>query len=120
MQLAAVTKSDRAAEVAPAVRPAADWRVVSVKVVPAARLRVCFVDGTEGEVEMQGFVKRTDVAGSVFEPLRDPESSAGIGGRWRCDMAERRGPGTGCDVRRDSRARSVGSGVSAAHLHPAE
>ena len=73
MQSAAVTQSDRAAEVAPAIRPAADWRVVSVKVLPAARLRVCFVDGTEGEVEMQGFLQREDVSGSVFEPLRDPE-----------------------------------------------
>ena len=37
-----------------------------------ARLRVTFAGGTRGEVEMQGFLQGPEVAGTVFEPLRDP------------------------------------------------
>jgi hypothetical protein len=55
-----------------AVRPTAAWRVTSVEVLPDARLRVRFIDGTMGEVDMQGFLKGPEVAGTVFEPLRDP------------------------------------------------
>ena len=51
--------------------PAA-WRVMSAEVLPEARLRVRFVDGTAGEVEMQGFLQRPEVVGTVFEPMRAP------------------------------------------------
>ncbi len=54
------------------VIPMAAWRVTSVEVLPDARLRVRFIDGTTGEVDMQGFLKGQEVAGTVFEPLRDP------------------------------------------------
>lgn len=54
------------------VRPHSAWRVTSVEVLTDARLRVSFVDGTAGEVEMEAFLQRPDVVGTVFEPLRDP------------------------------------------------
>ena len=41
-------------------------------VLPDARLRVTFVDGTAGEVHMRSFLSSPKVAGTVFEPLRDP------------------------------------------------
>jgi hypothetical protein len=50
----------------------APWRVTSVEVLPGARLRVRFIDGTTGEVHMQPFLQAPATAGSVFEPLRDP------------------------------------------------
>ncbi len=56
----------------PTIRPAAAWGVISVEVLPQARLRVTFVDGTAGQVEMQGLLEGPGVVGTVFEPLRDP------------------------------------------------
>jgi len=49
---------------------AAPWRVVAVSVLPDFRLRVRFVDGTEGDVDMAGFLGREQ--DGVFAPLRDP------------------------------------------------
>jgi hypothetical protein len=50
----------------------APWRVCSVEVLPEARLRVRFTDGTVGEVHMQALLRAPTTAGTVFEPLRDP------------------------------------------------
>ena len=50
----------------------AAWRVSSVEVLPGARLRVRFTDGTTGEVHMQAFLQAPGTAGTVFEALRDP------------------------------------------------
>lgn len=50
----------------------AAWRIISVEVLPEARLRVRFVDATAGEVQMQAFLQAPEVVGTVFEPLRDP------------------------------------------------
>jgi hypothetical protein len=36
------------------------------------RLRVSFVDGTAGEVDMQEFVNDRKVEGTIFAQLRDP------------------------------------------------
>lgn len=72
MQPTDASQADRTAEVVPAVRPTAPWRVTSVEVLPEARLRVCFVDGTTGDVDMQRFLQGPEVVGTVFEPLRDP------------------------------------------------
>jgi hypothetical protein len=36
------------------------------------RLRVTFVDGTAGEVDMRAFLSSPKVRSTVFEPLRDP------------------------------------------------
>ncbi len=60
------------ADVARPARPAAPWRVTSVEVQPEARLRVRFIDGTTGEVDMRAFLQAAATAGTVFEPLRDP------------------------------------------------
>ncbi|HSQ12317.1 MAG TPA: DUF2442 domain-containing protein, partial [Candidatus Deferrimicrobium sp.] len=47
-------------------------RVTIVSALPDARLRVTFVDGTAGEVEMGAFLRNPDLDGTIFEPLRDP------------------------------------------------
>jgi hypothetical protein len=72
MQPTEASQADRTAEVVPAVRPTAPWRVTAVEVLPEARLRVRFVDGTTGDVDMQPFLQGPQVVGTVFEPLRDP------------------------------------------------
>jgi hypothetical protein len=46
--------------------------VTSVAALPGARLRVTFVDGTAGEVDMRAFLSDPKPDGTVFEPLRDP------------------------------------------------
>lgn len=48
------------------------WRVASVIALPEFRLRVSFVDGTAGQVDMKAYLSGKDTAGTVFEPLRDP------------------------------------------------
>jgi hypothetical protein len=47
------------------------WRVSSVTAFPDSRLRVTFVDGLSGEVDMRGFLALPKVDGTVFEALRD-------------------------------------------------
>ena len=63
---------DPAASIEPPIRHTVPWRVTGVTALPGARLRVTFVDGTSGEVDMRAFLERPDVSGSVFEALRDP------------------------------------------------
>jgi hypothetical protein len=72
MQLTANTETDRAFEVAPEISHTVPWRVASVLVLPNARLKVTFVGGTSGTVDMRTFLSRSKVDGTVFEPLRDP------------------------------------------------
>ena len=48
------------------------WRLRSVEALPGARLKVTFLDGSAGEVDMQAFIMGRKVDGTVFEPLRDP------------------------------------------------
>ncbi len=60
------------------MQPAAPWRVVSAEALPGARLRVTFVDGTAGEVHLDAFLASDKVAGTVFEPLRDPQTFARV------------------------------------------
>jgi len=69
MQSHADAEEDRAAELTPTVRPLAPWRVADVEALPGFRLRVRFNDGTEGTVEMAGFIN-SEAAG-VFAALRD-------------------------------------------------
>jgi hypothetical protein len=71
MQPNARPEGDRTSEVDPELRHTAPWRVVSVAALPDARLRVAFVDGTEGEVQMKLFLASPRAAGTVFEALRD-------------------------------------------------
>ncbi|MGH8727688.1 MAG: DUF2442 domain-containing protein [Burkholderiales bacterium] len=73
MQSNETPETHRAPEVTPRIRHAVPWRVTSVTALADARLRVTFVDGTTGEVNMAGFLSSAKINGSVFEPLRDPE-----------------------------------------------
>lgn len=82
MPPAKATEADRAAQVAPEVRHTVPWRVASLQALPEARLRVTFVDGTAGDVDMKGFLASATVDGTVFEPLRDPAEFA----KARIDM----------------------------------
>lgn len=73
MPKASAAPSDRSAELAPEIRHTVPWRVTSVTVLPGFRLRVTFVDGTAGEVELEPFLRRPEIGEGVFAPLRDPE-----------------------------------------------
>ena len=55
-----------------AIRHTVPWRVTSVAALPDSRLRVTFVDGVTGEVDMRLFLSDPRIDGTVFEPLRDP------------------------------------------------
>jgi hypothetical protein len=65
-------ESDPAALVEPPIRHTVPWRVMRVVALSEARLHLTFVGGTAGEVEMQAFLVRAEVTGTVFEALRDP------------------------------------------------
>jgi hypothetical protein len=52
------------------VIPSAPWRVSAVEVLPAYRLKIRFIDGTEGTVDMSRLV--FDQGAGVFGCLRDP------------------------------------------------
>lgn len=72
MQPTANPKTNRTPEVDPTIQHTVSWRLTSVTVLPDARLRVIFVDGTTGEVHMRAFLTNPRVEGTVFEPLRNP------------------------------------------------
>ena len=72
MQPTTTPKDDCTSEVVPPIRHTVPWRVVSVAVLPEARLSVTFVDGTAGEVDMSAFLATPRIRGTLFEPLRDP------------------------------------------------
>ena len=65
-------ETHRTPAVEPAIRHSVPWRLSSVVVLPERRLRVTFIDGTAGEVDMRGFLSNPKLDGTVFEPLRDP------------------------------------------------
>ena len=54
------------------------WRVVSVTALPERRLKVTFVDGTEGEVDLSQFLTDLKVEGTVFEVLRETDFFARV------------------------------------------
>lgn len=70
MQSVADPKSNRTPEVVPEIRHAVSWRIVSVTALPGRRLKVVFVDGTEGEVDLSQFLADPKVEGTVFGALR--------------------------------------------------
>ena len=72
MQPNASTEGNRTPEVDPTIKHTVPWRVTAVTALPDARLRVTFVDRTSGEVEMGAFLRKPDLDGTVFEPLRNP------------------------------------------------
>jgi hypothetical protein len=69
MQSHADAQQDRTAELTPAVRPRAPWRVAEAEALPGFRLRVRFNDDSAGTIEMSDFIN-SDAAG-VFAALRD-------------------------------------------------
>lgn len=78
MQSVADPKSDRTPEVVPAIRHTAPWRVVSVMALPERCLKVVFVDGTEGEVDLSQFLADPKIEGTVFEALRKADFFANV------------------------------------------
>jgi Protein of unknown function (DUF2442). len=73
MQSNTATETDRTAGVEPPIEPSAAWRVRDVQVVVHGVLEVQFVDGTRGTVDLRPRLCHSDIAGTVFEPLRDPD-----------------------------------------------
>jgi len=43
-----------------------------VTALPDSRLRVAFVDGVTGDVDMRSFLSDPRIENTIFEPLRDP------------------------------------------------
>jgi Protein of unknown function (DUF2442) len=72
MQSQPVAEEDPAAAVAPAVRPVMPWRVAGVEALPGSRLRVRFLDGLEGVVDMSALIASPNAG--VFAPLADSEA----------------------------------------------
>lgn len=72
MQPNANTEGNRTPGVEPTIKHTVPWRVTAVTASPDGRLRVTFVDGTSGEVEMGAFLSNSAIDGTIFEPLRDP------------------------------------------------
>lgn len=69
---AQTSELDRAVEVVPPIRHTVPWRVAAVMALPDSRLRVSFVDGISGEVDMKSFLSSDVVEGTIFSALRDP------------------------------------------------
>jgi len=78
MQPTENSESNRTPEVEPAIRHTVPWRVTSVAALPESQLRVTFVDGTTGEVQMRLFLNNPRIDGTIFEPLRDPATFAQV------------------------------------------
>jgi hypothetical protein len=55
MQPTQISKTDRPSDVEPTIRHVVPWRVVSVSAIPGLLLRVTFVDGTTGDVDLRNF-----------------------------------------------------------------
>src|SRR5437867_6301016 len=72
MQRIKEPKTNQTPEIAPPIRHTVAWRLKTVTSLPGARLRVTFIDGTAGEVDMSAFLASRKVVGTLFEPLRDP------------------------------------------------
>jgi len=69
----AVTKKDCATAV---ISPRTPWRVASVELQPGFRLKVRFLDGIEGVVEMEALVHSAEAG--VFSILKEPARFAEV------------------------------------------
>jgi Protein of unknown function (DUF2442) len=69
MPAEAAAQGDRAASVAPAIRPTAPWRVREVTALPDDRLFVRFIDGLTGIVDLSALIASPNAG--VFARLRD-------------------------------------------------
>ena len=78
MQPTQVSQTDRPFDVEPAIRHVVPWRVVSVSAMSDLLLRVTFVDGTTGDVDLRSFLSGPQANGTVFEPLRAPNVFAQV------------------------------------------
>lgn len=56
--------------ITPPVQSRMPWRVTSIQVLPHFRLSVCFVDGTQGIIDLSHSVHSPNAG--VFAALRDP------------------------------------------------
>ena len=63
-------KQDSTSSVVPEIRPRMPWRVAEAKALDGFRLRVRFLDGVEGTVEMAELLRSP--RSGVFAPLADP------------------------------------------------
>ena len=63
------SKTSTAEDCSSGIIPTASWRLAEVSVLPGHQLRVRFLDGTEGSIDMSNFIF-SDEAG-VFAALRD-------------------------------------------------
>ena len=73
-------QADSAAELKAKIQPSLPWRVTSVQPLPNYRLKVRFIDGLEGEVDMRPLL-RSSKAG-VFAALGNRELFEKVGLRW--------------------------------------
>ena len=62
-------QENHSAGIAPAIVPAAPWRVAAVTALPNFRLAVTFNDGVQGTADLVALVARPDAG--VFAALRD-------------------------------------------------
>ena len=62
-------QNDRAASIAPTIRPTAPWRVQEVRALSDDRLFVRFVDGLTGTVDLSALIASPQAG--VFARLRD-------------------------------------------------
>ncbi len=72
MQRIKAPKTNQTPQIVPPIRHTVAWRLTTVAALPGARLRVTFVDGTAGEVDMSRLLASRKITGTLFEPLRDP------------------------------------------------
>ena len=68
--------TDPTASLVPSVQFLAPGRVTSVVALADARLHLTFIDGTDGEADLDVFLRGSKVKGTVFEALRDPSHFA--------------------------------------------
>ena len=69
----AAAKADSSSVISPSRAP---WRVAAVEPLPEYRLKVRFLDGTEGVVDMSALVQSADAG--VFAALADPSAFAAV------------------------------------------
>lgn len=70
MRTQSAAQQDSPLAVTPPIQPRMPWRLAAVEALPAFRLRVRFVDGTEGVVDLAALIQSPDAG--VFTALADP------------------------------------------------
>lgn len=70
MRTQSTAQEDSSLGVTPPVQPRIPWRLAAVEALPGFRLRVQFMDGTEGTVDLMGLIQSPGAG--VFAALADP------------------------------------------------